>query len=176
MAKRAAQEEAYNPVGDALAKEVMALGRKPRPAPSPRLAEQPTPPVTTHAAPNVVQHPRAETTPALPSRQPQTAERLSSNSPLRVLLPSQESDDFALLVNNLARRLGTRVKSSHVLRACIRSLLRAEEHLLRRAEKVGRMTRPPNNDALALAEFEDTLTDLIDSALHETTPRRSGRL
>lgn len=178
MAKRAASEqEAYNPVGEALAKEVMARGRQPRQAETPADEQRPREQPSRQAS-NFVQHPRAEPPAAERTEKPaatQTTERLSSNSPLRVLLPSEESDDFTLLVNMLAKRLGTRVKASHILRACIRSLLRAEEHLLRRAEKVGRLIRPPNNDPLALAEFEDALTDLIDGAFHDTTPRRSGR-
>lgn len=167
MAKRATSEqEAYNPVGDALAKEVMAHSRDRSTGQS--IREQPP------ASAKIVQHPRADSSPAADGTPSpgKVSERLSMNPPLRTLLPADERDDFDALVTNLAKRLGSRVKASHVLRACIRCLLRAEEHLLRRSEKVGKLFRPANNDALALAKFEDDLTDLIDAAFHDTVPRR----
>lgn len=167
MAKRATSEqEAYNPVGDALAKEVMAHSREHRSVQP--IREQPP------ASAKIVPHPRADSTPpADGSASPaNVSERLSMNPPLRTLIPADERDDFDALVTSLAKRLGSRVKASHVLRACIRCLLRAEEHLLRRSEKAGKLFRPANNDPLALAKFEDDLTDLIDAAFHDTVPRR----
>lgn len=168
MAKRATSEqEAYNPVGEALAKEVMAHSRQPRSV-QPVREERPL-------AAKIVQHPHTEGLSPADDAPPATAkvsERLSANPPLRALLLADERDDFDALVASLAKRLNSRIKGSHVLRACIRCLLRAEEHVLRRSEKMGKLFRPPNNDPLAMAKFEDDLTDLIDAAFHDTVPRR----
>jgi hypothetical protein len=169
MAKRATSEqEAYNPVGEALAKEVMAHSRENR---SVRPIREEPP-----ASAKIVPHPRAASSPpADGSASPaNVSERLSMNPPLRTLIPADERDDFDALVTSLAKRLGSRLKGSHVLRACIRCLLRAEEHLLRRSDKMGKLFRPANNNPLAMAKFEDDLTDLIDAAFHDTVPRRTA--
>jgi hypothetical protein len=88
-------------------------------------------------------------------------------------LPAQERADFDALVTTLAKELGTRVKASHVIRACVRNLLRVEEQLLLRAKKARPIIRPANNDQLGLAEFEDGLMDLIDTAMHDRPLRRA---
>lgn len=83
----------------------------------------------------------------------------------RVLLTPQEEQALEDLVGGLARTLRTSLKTSHVLRAAIAALLRAEDDLLRQARTIGPLTRPPNGSASAIASFERALADLIVCAL-----------
>ena len=96
-----------------------------------------------------------------------TQEKLSYAPPLRVLLPVSEREELDDLVVKLAGELGTRVKLSHVVRSCLTLLRRSEEQILKRAGRARGLVRPTNHETIALAEFEDALTDLIDAAFHD---------
>jgi hypothetical protein len=89
-----------------------------------------------------------------------------------VLLTETEEASIEDLVARIARELGTPVKLSHVLRATIAVLLHAEESLFERAKKTGRIKRPPNNDPMALYQYEQVLARLLDSAVRGAPPMR----
>lgn len=180
MAKRApAGEPDYNPLGLNLVRDVMGSagqegkgGEEPH-HPGGKAAEPPPPPPGPA--------PDAARPPAIPDpvmgREPSPAgqEKLSFSPPIRVLLPAAEREELDELVARLAGELGTRVKLSHLLRACLGLLRHSEEQLLKRARKARGLVRPANNEAIALAEFEEALTELVGSAFREATYRKPGQ-
>src|SRR5262245_26527435 len=131
MAKRAPADELdYNPLGLSLVRDVMASGgqkgkggEEPHPPGGKASVPPPQPPDPVPDA----ARPAAAPEPAMgredsPARQ----EKLSLSPPIRVLLPAPEREELDQLVARLAGELGTRVKLSHLLRACL-SLLRHSE-------------------------------------------------
>jgi hypothetical protein len=89
----------------------------------------------------------------------------------RVLVDADEDAQIELQVQRLAAELGTPLKLSHVLRALLYLLRRAEPHVLARAHQVGPLTRPPNGDLAALGRFEEQLAILLAGAFRELPPR-----
>lgn len=87
----------------------------------------------------------------------------------RVLLTPDEERRFESLVARLAQALDTPLKSSHVLRAAIAVLLRADDDLVRESRSIAPLTRPPNGSAHAIAAFERSIADIITRSV------RSGR-
>ena len=172
MARRApADEPDYNPLGLSLVRDVL---RAPRPAEEVAAARpQPVAPAS-ETSPKVVS---PEVAPGLGrggESSPAAQEKLSYSPPVRVLLPTAERRELDQLVASLAGELGTRVKLSHLIRSCLTLLRHSEEPLLKRARKARGLVRPPNNEAIALAEFEEALTDLVGAALRETPFRKLG--
>ncbi len=79
----------------------------------------------------------------------------------RVLLSPAEEDAFDRTVAALALALGSTVKPSHVLRACVRLVTHAGPRLHEQALSLGPLPRPPNGDAPASMRFEHELARLI---------------
>lgn len=88
----------------------------------------------------------------------------------RLMLSYAEEKAIERLVGRLADKLGTPVRMSHVLRACLRVLHHAEPQILRRAGST-KLIRPPNELADVLGDFERRLARLLLVAFKE-----SGRL
>jgi hypothetical protein len=88
----------------------------------------------------------------------------------RVLFTRSESQSINRLVASLATRLGTQVKTSHVMRALVALLLHAEDELDKRAGDLGLLTRPANGDAHALQKFEKEIGKIIATALRDAGP------
>lgn len=157
-------EKPYRPVDDALVHSV--LKHAPRPAGSP-----PTPAVVKEgsASSGPVPLPLAPE-PAAPDGQSlaATLEKLCREK--RLLLTPSEEREVERLVSDMAQHLNTPVKASHVLRATVTLLRHAGDELLRQSRRVGPVKRPPNNDALALANFEHLLARLIEVAVRNTRP------
>jgi len=169
MAKRVpAEDKPYRPLQESLVRSV-AFG----PASMPRVppVERDTPHDVLAFPMNVLPHPllqpRQHPTPDpahLTSASRQRREK-------RVLLTPAEERAFESLVGRLARSLDTPLKPSHVLRASIATLVRAEDELVQQARAIGPLTRPPNGSEPALASFERAHADLIVRAL---TSRRES--
>ena len=87
----------------------------------------------------------------------------------RLLLSSSEEVAFERLIDRIAAGLDTPVKGSHVLRACIAILHRAERRIVRKA-RAASLKRPPNDHAEAIIDFEKRLAQLLLAAF-KTTPR-----
>ena len=173
MAKRApADEPDYNPLGITLVRDVIeARDSKPdaiRDAIPANEGKQKQPP-KRRALPEELHQLRAGKVSVAAGQ-----EKLSYAPPIRVLLPVSEREELDELVVRLAKELGTRVKLSHVLRSCLTLLRHSEEQLLKRARKARGLVRPTNHETIALAEFEDALTDLIDAAFHDSPLRRKA--
>jgi len=90
----------------------------------------------------------------------------------RVLLTASEERDVERLVERMAGELGTRIKLSHVLRACYLMLMHAEDELLDRARKAPRLSRPGNGNAPEIAEFERAIAAILSGAFREAPPLR----
>ena len=173
MAKRApADEPDYNPLGMTLVRDVIEARSSEPDAildaiPSDK-GSQKQPPKRRALPENLHQVRTGKETVAV------SQEKLSYAPPIRVLLPVSEREELDELVVRLAKELGTRVKLSHVLRSCLTLLRHSEEQLLKRARKARGLVRPTNHETIALAEFEDALTDLIDAAFHDSPLRRKA--
>lgn len=90
----------------------------------------------------------------------------------RVLYTRDERQALDRLVNNLAVRLQTQIKASHVLRALTSLLLHAESQLDRRAGERGPIIRPANGDLAALERFEREIGLLLSDAIRDAGPLR----
>jgi hypothetical protein len=89
-----------------------------------------------------------------------------------VLVDADEDAQIEGQVQRLAAELGTPLKLSHVLRALLLLLRRAEPNVLARARQAGPLTRPPNGDPVALAKFEEQVAGLLATAFRELPPPR----
>ncbi len=88
----------------------------------------------------------------------------------RLMLSLAEERAIEKLVGRIADELGTTVRLSHVLRACIVILHHAKPQILRRAASI-RLNRPPNEMADVLGDFERRLARLLLVSFKE-----SGRI
>ena len=84
-----------------------------------------------------------------------------------MLLTHAEERQIERLVDRVGEGLRTSLKLSHVLRACVAVLCHAEKELVERAGGSEPLVRPPNGDAVALAQYEHELAKLISQALRE---------
>ena len=75
-------------------------------------------------------------------------------------------------VDRLGEDLGTSLKLSHLLRACMTLLCHAEGELHNTAATLAPLIRPANGDAIALAQFEYDLAKLLSKALRDAPPVR----
>ena len=85
----------------------------------------------------------------------------------RILFTREETLAIDRLINNLAVRLRTQVKVSHVLRALTTLLLHAESQVDQRAGESGAMVRPSNGDYTALKEFEQGIARILAHAIRD---------
>jgi hypothetical protein len=90
----------------------------------------------------------------------------------RVLLAPAEEREVESLVARIADEVGTPVKLSHVLRACVAILCHAEDEILRKARQAAPLTRPPNGDPLALVQFEHEIARIVSAGLRNASPLR----
>jgi hypothetical protein len=158
MAKRApAGEGTYNPLDATLAQSVIQGTA----APEGRMTAEGT---QSNGAAETPRSPRFSLTAKETSHSRGTlaklpeAERTRSLSrEKRVLLTSEEERQVERLVDRVGEGLGTSLKLSHLMRACMAVLCHAEEELLRHALDLQPLSRPANGDAVALAQFEQAL-------------------
>lgn len=85
----------------------------------------------------------------------------------RILFTRDETLAIDRLINNLAARLRTQVKVSHVLRALTTLLLHAESEVDKRAGECGVMVRPSNGDYAALKKFEQEIARILARAIRD---------
>lgn len=176
MAKRT-DEKPFRPLESALVREVMHGNaaaviqpapepvrtielKQPAPTPAPepeRVVEQPT------ATP---QPPKQQMRPARVPQQSPFVERMEREK--RVLLTPSEERAFERVVTGIAAELGTSLKSSHVLRSCIRLVINAENELIERARANGRTVRPPNGDLPAIEAFEKVISSVLQVGIRSS--------
>jgi hypothetical protein len=171
MAKRApAGETTYNPLDMTLAQSVVkgaGAARDGRLSPAERTGEgnDDTPANGAQSASNnqIVGMPARHK--QRPSPDP-TGTR-SLNREKRVLLTPEEERQIERLVDRIGEQLGTSLKLSHLLRACMTLLCHAEEEIIRHAPALHPLPRPANIDAVALAQFEQALARLLSKSLRD---------
>jgi hypothetical protein len=113
----------------------------------------------------------------MPARQkqqssPAIVEKRSLNREKRVLLTPEEERQIERLVDRIGEQLGTSLKLSHILRACMALLCHAEEEIIRHTAGLFPLARPANGDAVALAQFEQTLARLLSKSLRDAPALR----
>ncbi len=102
-------------------------------------------------------------------------QRLSQTSPVRAFVPRQDRLDLDRLVGRLVDTLDTNITRSNLIRSAVSLILRCEESLLRRASSAkGTLNRPPNDDPLQIAEFDDGVADLLHTAFIDSPPRATA--
>jgi hypothetical protein len=99
-----------------------------------------------------------------------TPERL--DKPLKFRLPRSERLDVMRIVSRLSDQLQTSVEWSHVGRALVVLLRHAESEIIKQARRNGPLTRPPNDQAIALAEFEQRIAQIVLRAFRDVSPLR----
>jgi hypothetical protein len=86
-----------------------------------------------------------------------------------------ELDRLAAMVSGA---LGVSVRPSHLIRACLIHLLHAEPQIIRRAQNQTPLRRPSNTEAVAIAEFDQMIAQILHHAFREAGPivttRRNG--
>lgn len=88
----------------------------------------------------------------------------------KFLTTPREKLELDRLAAHLSGALGTSVKPSQIIRACLNLLLRAEYEIMRRAERQPPIKRPSNAEAVALAEFDQMLAELLSHAFRDFGP------
>ncbi len=178
MAKRT-EEKPFRPLDAALVHGVMhgnaAAAIESPPTPATRTIElrQPT---TEPLRQEVI----APVQPVAKTFTPRTPRARAGESPLaerldrekRVLLTPAEERAFERAVSGIAAELGTSLKSSHVLRSCIRLVVNAENELIERARDNGRIVRPPNGDLPAIEDFERVIAAVLQAGIRSSRPVR----
>ncbi len=167
MAKRVPSDEPpYNPVAESLVRTVLSGGPT---------KEQETetaavgPPQPSDAA---EKPPLAKVAEELRPAAAQVLNRERLSREKRVLLTQSEELELERIVNRVAAELSTPVKLSHILRACITILRHAQDRIVERARQASPLTRPPNGDPGALADFEHRLAQILSAALRDAPPLR----
>ncbi len=97
-----------------------------------------------------------------------TLEKLTAYN--KFLTTPTEKLELDRLAAHVSGALGVSVKSSQLIRACLVLLLRAENEVMRRAERQPRVKRPSNTEAIALAEFDQLLADVLSQAFRDAFP------
>ncbi len=120
----------------------------PAPAPAPLTGEKPEP--------------------ARPPARSFALEKLTAYN--KFLTTPTEKLELDRLAARVSGALGFSVKSSQLIRACLVLMLRAENQLIRRAELQPRFKRPSNTEAVALAEFDQVLAEILSQGFRDAGP------
>jgi hypothetical protein len=175
MAKRApAGETAYDPLDQNLAQSVMQPAKLARDVKATgghdAVRERQSPP--PHGTYTDVQRGMAAVAKHVRPTTPHATLRLRGfTRAKRVLLTPEEERHIERLVDRVAEHMGSSLKLSHVLRACMALLCHAETELIRQAD-AHPLVRPANGDAVALAQFEHGIARLLSLALRDAPPIR----
>lgn len=92
--------------------------------------------------------------------------------PLKFRVPRSERNDVMRIVSRLGEQLQTSVEWSHVGRALVVLLRHAESEIIKQARRNGPLTRPANDQAIALAEFEQRIAQVLLRAFRDVSPLR----
>ncbi len=112
---------------------------------------------------------RAEPTPTV--TEPERAPSLGVLKAKRYKVTPEEDLALARFVLRLQEASGTKVNLSLLNRIGNTLLMDAADELIREVRTAGSMRQPPNNDALAYADFENTWLRLVERAIR----RRGAR-
>ena len=93
----------------------------------------------------------------------------------KFLTTPREKLELERLTARLSGALGVSVKPSQLIRACLIHLLHAEHEIIRHAERQPTVRRPSNTEAIALAEFDQVIAEILSHAFRDAGPIRSKR-
>lgn len=169
MARRVpSDEKPYSPVQAALVEAVVrGGGEEAAPNASPDL--RPVEPQRVVQLPASTRRSRKEKEQG-PSKAEVPRDRLEREK--RVLLSRSEEVAIGELVQRLSACGTSGLKFSHLLRASVLLLRHCEQELVERVKRAENLMRPPNDNALALAEFEHRVAQEFASAIRASPPLR----
>jgi hypothetical protein len=90
----------------------------------------------------------------------------------KFLTTPREKLELERLAARLSGALGVSVKPSQLIRACLIHLLHAEHEIIRHAERQPAVRRPSNTEAVALAEFDQIIAEILSHAFRDAGPIR----
>ena len=150
MAKRAPEEEReFNPIQATLIQAAVGPARPTSQAAGPKEL----PAVVDKDVATATEEPAA--TPIKPPRQQ------------RFLMSWEDEQTFGALTHELSEAVGTPVKLSNVLRSCVMLIRHSEEEIVRNAGRAGPLTRPANNDQVAMTMFEHRIAQILQVGFRE---------
>lgn len=166
MGRRLSAERPYTPLDESLISRVL----------QPEAAEAAATPASVRAVPSSG-HPHAPAVVAPPGEPAVTPPRRAPlprmECTLRLRVSRRDKREFEAFTARVGAALDATLKPSNVLRAMLCVLQNAEPALADLARQASHtLRRPPNDDAVAYAEFEDRLVRLIDSAVRHSPPVR----
>lgn len=94
------------------------------------------------------------------------------DKPLKFRLARSERTDVMRIVSRLGDQLQTSVEWSHVGRALVVLLRHAESEIIKQARRNGPLTRPANDQAIAMADFEQRIAQILLRAFRDVSPPR----
>jgi hypothetical protein len=160
-------QKEYNPLDD-------ARGRLPIDIDLVRDVMGATSPATA-AAPAAVAHAPAPAPAAIEPEpdeeaqgKPLSLERLTKYN--KFLTTPTEKLELERLAARISGALGVSVRPSHLIRACLIYMLHAENEIIRRADRHEQLKRPSNTEAVALAEFDQVIAEILSQAFREAGP------
>ena len=103
-----------------------------------------------------------------PRGRPIVIEKLTKYN--KFLTTPREKLELERLAAHVSGALGVSVKPSQLIRACLIQLLHAEQDIIRRAGQHPEPKRPSNTEAVALAEFDNMLAELLSQAFRDAGP------
>jgi hypothetical protein len=103
-----------------------------------------------------------------PASKPPALEKLTQYN--KFLTTPSEKLELERLSARLSGALGVSVRPSHLIRACLIQLLHAEPDIIARAERQGRLKRPSNTEAAALAEFDHAVARILSEGFRHAAP------
>jgi uncharacterized membrane protein YccC len=93
----------------------------------------------------------------------------------KFLTTPREKLELERLAARLSGALGVSAKPSQLIRACLIHLLHAEHEIVRHAERQPALRRPSNTEAVALAEFDQVIAEILSAAFRDAGPIRPKR-
>lgn len=123
-----------------------------------RPAKAPAPPAASSKPTKQPEKPPVASRPRLPAK--------------RIEYERDDYDQVEDFLRALSRRSGSRLSFNILGRSLVRIAMRAESEIFAAIDRHGVEDRPSNNDAGALATYEDSWTELLDIALRQSPRAR----
>lgn len=186
--RRTPGQREYNPLDDArgrlvidpdLVRAVIDQRDEPEPVPAAAsgagaaAAQAPVAPPPA-AVPIAVAVPVAPPAPANPvSPKGLVIERLTKYN--KFLTTPSEKLELDRLAARISGALGVSVRPSHLIRACLIHLLHAESEIIEQAQNTHPLRRPSNTEAIALAEFDQLIAEILYHSFRAAKPLSGQR-
>jgi hypothetical protein len=103
-----------------------------------------------------------------PPAKPIALERLTKYN--KFLTTPTEKLELERLAARMSGALGVSVRPSHLIRACLIYMLHSEAEIIRKADRHEPLKRPSNTEAVALAEFDQMIAEILSQAFRDAGP------